>query len=115
MELTFTPSAIERIDALKQDTEGKLHLFYDTEGCGCGNSGIFSIRFVKEATPEDITIESNLGPVLVKRWSSHFLDEQMTLDYNAEKLSLVLKSDGQYFNNNVLVTDHAGCQLTARS
>lgn len=113
MHITFTEAALDRIDQLRGDTEGQLHLYYDTEGCGCGNSGIFSIRLVTAATDEDMTIDSNVGPVLVKRWSSHFLDQEMTLDYNPEKKSLILKSDGQYFNTNVLVTDQTGCQLTA--
>ncbi|AFS71466.1 iron-sulfur cluster biosynthesis family protein [Exiguobacterium antarcticum] len=112
MHITFTETALDRIDQLRGDTAGQLHLYYDTEGCGCGNSGIFSIRLVPAATSEDMTIDSNVGPVLVKRWSSHFLDQEMTLDYNAEKKSLILKSDGQYFNTNVLVTDQTGCQLT---
>ncbi|MDX1259406.1 iron-sulfur cluster biosynthesis family protein [Exiguobacterium sp. K1] len=113
MHITFTEAALGRIDQLRGDTEGQLHLYYDTEGCGCGNSGIFSIRLVEGAADEDMTIDSNVGPVLVKRWSSHFLDQEMTLDYNPEKKSLILKSDGQYFNTNVLVTDQTGCQLTA--
>jgi len=115
MNITFTPSAQERIRQLRGEVSGLLHLYYDTEGCGCGNSGIFSIRIVDEATSEDMTIDSNVGPVLVKRWSSHFLDQEMTLDYNAEKKALILKSDGQFFNTNVLVTDQTGCVLTVRS
>lgn len=112
MHITFTDPALDRIEHLRGTLEGHLHLYYDTEGCGCGNSGIFSIRFVESATDEDMTIDSNVGPVLVKRWSSHFLDQEMTLDYKEESKSLILKSDGQYFNTNVLVTDHTGCQLT---
>lgn len=115
MNVHITPSAITRIESLKGNREGQMHLFYETEGCGCGNSGIFEIRFVTETTPEDVEIESNVGPILIKNWTKIFLDEEMMIDYREDRRSLVLKSNGQVFNSNLLVTDGTGCQLRVPS
>ncbi len=62
MNVHITEPAQARIDALKGNRDGQMHLFYETEGCGCGNSGIFEIRYVTETTPEDVEIDSNVGP-----------------------------------------------------
>ncbi|WP_215141956.1 iron-sulfur cluster biosynthesis family protein [Exiguobacterium qingdaonense] len=115
MHVHITELALERIESLKGEREGQMHLFYETEGCGCGNSGIFEIRYVTETTPEDVEIDSNLGPILIKNWTKVFLDEQMKIDFLEDRRTLVLKSDGQVFNSNLLVTDGTGCQLNAPS
>ena len=115
MYVHITDSALDRIEALKGEREGRIHLFYETEGCGCGNSGIFEIRYVTETDSEDVEIDSNTGPILIKNWTKVFLDEKMKIDYREDKRSLVLKSDGQVFNANLLVTDGTGCQLNVPS
>ncbi|EFS03924.1 conserved hypothetical protein, partial [Listeria seeligeri FSL S4-171] len=50
MFITFTDSAKKRLEALRSDLPGQLHLYYDTEGCSCENSGIFTLRLVEEKT-----------------------------------------------------------------
>jgi len=115
MRVHITDQAQARIEELKGKREGRMHLFYETEGCGCGNSGIFEIRYVTETTAEDVEIESNLGPILIKNWTKIFLDDMMRIDYREDKRTLVLKSDGQVFNSNLLVTDGTGCQLNVPS
>ncbi|KDN56987.1 MAG: hypothetical protein LPJ96_09675 [Exiguobacterium sp.] len=115
MNVQITDSAKARIDALKGERDGQMHLFYETEGCGCGNSGIFEIRYVTETTSEDVEIDSNVGPILIKNWTKIFLDEDMIIDYRDDKRTLVLKSNGQVFNSNLLVTDGTGCQLNVPS
>ncbi|ECL8004787.1 TPA_asm: hypothetical protein GZK45_03015 [Listeria innocua] len=107
MYITFTDSAINRLNALRSNLSGKLHLYYDTEGCSCENSGIFTLRLVEEKTTEDDEIDSNIGPVLIKRWTEIFLEDALTIDYNDKEKTLILKSDGQYYNRNLLlVTDN---------
>ncbi|MDT0016089.1 iron-sulfur cluster biosynthesis family protein [Listeria swaminathanii] len=106
MHITFTDSAKNRLAALRSNLEGRLHLYYDTEGCSCENSGIFTLRLVEEKTAEDNEIESNIGPVLIKRWTEIFLEEALIIDYDDAQKTLILKSDGQYYNRNLLlVTD----------
>lgn len=103
MYITFTESAKNRLDALRSNLEGQLHLYYDTEGCSCENSGIFTLRLVEEKTAEDDAIESNIGPVLIKRWTKIFLEEALIIDYDDAQKTLLLKSDGQYYNRNLLL------------
>ncbi|MBC1500243.1 hypothetical protein HB943_06475 [Listeria weihenstephanensis] len=107
MNLTFTPSAISRLSALRGDHPGNLHLYYRTEGCGCENSGIFTLKLVTETTPEDIEFSSNLGPILIARWTAVFLEEELKIDYDATSNVLILKSDGQFYNRNLLLMDVA--------
>ncbi len=92
-------------------------MYYDTEGCSCENSGIFTLRLVDEKTAEDDEIESNIGPVLIKRWTEMFLEEALTIDYNDTEKTMILKSDGQYYNRNLLLvtnTDEViSCPITS--
>ncbi|MBC1567704.1 hypothetical protein HCJ20_02135 [Listeria sp. FSL L7-1425] len=103
MYITFTDSAKDRLRALRSNLEGQLHLYYDTEGCSCENSGIFTLRLVEGKTAEDDEIESNIGPVLIKRWTEIFLEEALIIDYDDTQKTLMLKSDGQYYNRNLLL------------
>ncbi|MBC2191161.1 hypothetical protein HCB44_02545 [Listeria sp. FSL L7-0229] len=103
MYITFTDSAKDRLHALRSNLEGQLHLYYDTEGCSCENSGIFTLRLVEGKTAEDDEIESNIGPVLIKRWTEIFLEEALIIDYDDSQKMLMLKSDGQYYNRNLLL------------
>ncbi|EUJ44945.1 iron-sulfur cluster biosynthesis family protein [Paenilisteria rocourtiae] len=105
MNLTFTETAISCIDALRGNLPGKLYLYYLTEGCGCENSGIFTLKLATEATTEDIEFSSNLGPILIARWTAVFLEEQLKIDYNAKSNALILKSDSQFYNRNLLLMD----------
>ncbi|MGC7148053.1 iron-sulfur cluster biosynthesis family protein [Listeria ivanovii] len=134
MFITFTNSAKERLNALRAGLSGQLHLYYDMEGCSCENSGIFTLRLVEERTKEDDEIESNIGPIensgiftlrlveertkeddeiesnigpiLIKRWTEMFLEDELTIDYDDIEKTMMLKSDGQYYNRNLLlVTD----------
>lgn len=102
MYIQFTPQAIERYHELRGNKEGMLHLFYETEGCGCGNSGIFSLHLVSEMTAEDKVIQSNVGDLLIKDWTMHFLEASLVIDYLPEKNALVLKGDSGYYNTNLL-------------
>ncbi|HAO5758424.1 TPA: hypothetical protein IQC35_000544 [Listeria monocytogenes] len=117
MYITFTDSAKNRLAALRSNLEGRLYLYYDTEGCSCENSGIFTLRLVEEKTVEDDEIESNIGPVLIKRWTEMFLEEALTIDYNDTEKTMILKSDGQYYNRNLLLvtnTDEViSCPVTS--
>ncbi|WP_048627041.1 iron-sulfur cluster biosynthesis family protein [Listeria ivanovii] len=106
MFITFTNSAKERLNALRAGLSGQLHLYYDMEGCSCENSGIFTLRLVEERTKEDDEIESNIGPILIKRWTEMFLEDELTIDYDDIEKTMMLKSAGQYYNRNLLlVTD----------
>lgn len=106
MYITFTESAKNRLQALRSNLAGQLHLYYDTEGCSCENSGIFTLRLVEDKTAEDNEIDSNIGPVLIKRWTEIFLEEALIIDYDDTAKTMILKSDGQYYNRNLLlVTD----------
>ncbi|MBC1945552.1 hypothetical protein HCA00_01390 [Listeria booriae] len=108
MNLTFTPAAIRRIELLRGDLPGRLHLDYSTDGCVCENSGIFRLRLVTEPTSEDTEFTSNLGPILIKKWTAVFLEEVLTIDFDPKTTALILKSDGQYYNQNLLFADTAG-------
>ncbi|MBM5596050.1 hypothetical protein D8Y16_02640 [Listeria seeligeri] len=103
MFITFTDSAKKRLEALRSDLPGQLHLYYDTEGCSCENSGIFTLRLVEEKTKEDKVIESTIGPILIKQWTEIFLEDQLTIDYDDIEKTMLLKSDGQYYNRNLLL------------
>ncbi|EFO7247303.1 hypothetical protein PV598_000554 [Listeria monocytogenes] len=117
MYITFTDSAKNRLAALRSNLQGRLHLYYDTEGCSCENSGIFTLRLVEEKTAEDDEIESNIGPVLIKRWTEMFLEEALTIDYNDTEKTMILKSDGQYYNRNLLLVTNTeeviSCPVTS--
>lgn len=105
MNLTFTPAAISRVHALRQGLPGDLYLYYLTEGCGCENSGIFTLKLATETTPEETQFPSNLGPILIARWTAVFLEEQLKIDFDSKSNALILKSDSQFYNRNLLLMD----------
>ncbi|MBC1483306.1 hypothetical protein HCJ52_12485 [Listeria sp. FSL L7-1485] len=103
MFIRFTNSAKKRLEVLRSGLPGQLHLYYDTEGCACENSGIFTLRLVEKQTKEDDEVESNIGPILIKRWTKIFLEEELIIDYDDKAKVMMLKSDGQYYNRNLLL------------
>ncbi|ALV21932.1 MULTISPECIES: iron-sulfur cluster biosynthesis family protein [Carnobacterium] len=113
MFLEITEAAQQRISKAQTLNPGKLVVYYESRiGCICGNNGIFTLKLTQQEDPElDTTLASSLGDLPIQGWSLDFLDEQLTLNYQKEKNTLVLKGASGLINPNVLITDDTGSSV----
>ncbi|WP_337019961.1 iron-sulfur cluster biosynthesis family protein [Oceanobacillus massiliensis] len=81
MKLEITPDAQLKLEQLRTEKDHYLLLWYDTEGCGCGVSGLPAIRFIGERDPKHhVTIENDDVHVLIDEAKSVFFANNMKLD-----------------------------------
>lgn len=109
MYLTITESAQKKIETTCSRHPGQLVFYYESRiGCTCGNNGIFLLKIIQQNDPElDATVSSSLGDLPVQGWSLPFLDDEMKLDYNETKSTLVLRSNSGLINDNLLILNAA--------
>ncbi|WP_223702324.1 iron-sulfur cluster biosynthesis family protein [Sutcliffiella deserti] len=99
MKVTFTERAAQRVQAKLQNQEGKwLKLKYDTEGCGCVVSGVSALWITPDKEQDDVTLETNVGPLLMEKSKLLFFDEDMTVDFVESANTYMLKCPSQILN-----------------
>ncbi|WP_170287576.1 iron-sulfur cluster biosynthesis family protein [Aquibacillus halophilus] len=81
MRLSITPQALERVIELQGSDQNYLWLYYDTEGCGCGVSGLPSVRFATSKNDSYQLVESNKLQVIIHKQQAVFFAKEMKLDY----------------------------------
>jgi len=86
LKITFTSAAIEKLKPILSATDKQLKFFHDTEGCGCGMSGI----------PDPL-------PFYYAPRHKVFYEEHLTVDFNSSSYSYRLKSDSQIYTTNLRV------------
>ncbi|OLN22565.1 heme biosynthesis protein HemY [Domibacillus antri] len=102
MDITITPAASEKINALKNREDGILKLKWDTEGNGCVLNGVPTLWYVDEADADhDVLLETNDMPILVEKPKMVFYDEELKIDYSAEAGMFQLKSPNQILNGRM--------------
>ena len=106
MKIILTEKAVVQLNT-GPETAGDAHLklVYDAEGCGCAVSGIASLWIVPGPQEGDAQAESNWGRLWYEPRQEVFFDEELILDYRAEKRAFVLKSKGQIYNPLLLPVD----------
>jgi uncharacterized protein YqkB len=82
MKLTVTETALEKIQALQDETHRYLVLFYDTVGIGCKVNGIPTVRLAEEPRAHDIDVESEAIPALIDQQQEVFFAEEVKLDFS---------------------------------
>ena len=99
MHITFTEAALHRIDQLRGETTCQLHLYYDTEGCGCAVNGVPAFHIVSNPEDLDITIESNVPELtfIIDGHRAVFFEEELILSTDPGDRSLRLSSNGQHY------------------
>lgn len=109
MFLDITELAQQKIKQTCSYHTGQLVFYYESRiGCTCGNNGIFLLKITQQNDSElDTTLASSLGNLPIQEWSLPFLDDQMKLDYNSSKHTLILRSDSGLINDNVLIINDA--------
>ncbi|GAP03310.1 hypothetical protein FPFC_060280 [Fructobacillus pseudoficulneus] len=102
MKITFTQAAIDRLQKFTGD-DVKIVLDFD-DGVGpfsneanCTLALSFNLLFVNK--DQDLSefgsvLDSNLGPVYAKPYSTQQMDEDMTIDVNAKYLRYSLAGRG---------------------
>lgn len=105
MKITITDYAAEKINQYRVGREGLLKLKYDAEECGCVMCGVTNLWLVSELEDDDYEIETNNGGIYVEKSKEVFLDEVLTIDFNADAHCFQLKSPNQYLNPRMNIFD----------
>jgi iron-sulfur cluster insertion protein len=97
MKLTFTQTALDRLQQKIQNKKGFLKLKHDTEGCGCVVSGVAALVLV-DGIENNATKMSTNGPDLYMEYNTEvFFDTDMTIDI-AIGNHFTLKSPSEMLN-----------------
>ncbi|SDL64246.1 iron-sulfur cluster biosynthesis family protein [Sediminibacillus halophilus] len=88
MHLTITEAALNRLQQeMKEDKQGFLQIYYDTEGC-CGVNGVPTIRWRGFKHPDDLEVENEHLSVIIHPQQATFFEKEMTLDFNQQTFRL---------------------------
>lgn len=89
MELIITQSAENKIKELNTSEQEYLWLFYDTDDCGCGVSGMPTVRLTDQTNDYFKFVDNKSFQVIIHKQQATFFAEQMKLDYlgNSFRLS----------------------------
>lgn len=114
MYLTVTDSAKERLAFIQEKNDGQLALAYGDVpgGFACGIRGTFSLKLVTSDQADlDMSMDSNIGEILVQSAHLDDLDENLKLDYKKAYNSLILKSDNSTISPDLSVVDNDNKKL----
>ncbi|MGD7045503.1 iron-sulfur cluster biosynthesis family protein [Jeotgalibacillus proteolyticus] len=101
MKIEITERAAEKIREKMINKNGFVKLKYDTEGTGCVMNGVPVLWYVDEAEEGDVSIETNLFPILVEKPKMVFYDKELKIDYSEGSKMFQLKSPGQTINGRM--------------
>lgn len=102
MHITFTESAIQQLEPY---AGGTLRLVYDSEGCGCAVNGVPSLWLVTNPEPKDLHADAEPFKVVFSPKHEVFFEDELKIDYRADKKSYILKSNGQIYNAGMDLID----------
>lgn len=100
MHITFTEAAARKLAPHLVDG-AMLKLFYDTQGCGCGMSGVPALQLVEEIVAHDKRAEGDPFPFLYEQWYEVFFEPRLKIDYRAVDDSFSLRSDSGIYTTHL--------------
>jgi len=80
MQLTVTNDALKEIEKMNPNNKYHLLMWYDTEGCGCGVSGMPIVQLTDEQDATYKKITSNYSRTLIDEEQAIFFANNMKLD-----------------------------------
>ena len=101
MRIRMTEAAKE---ALAAKNVNVLRLVYDTENC-CAVNGVPMLWSVDRPENDDEQVETNGPVVYLEKGKEVFFEENMVLDYKADTGCFQLKSDSQFYNPCMSLSD----------
>lgn len=107
MNINLTSQAIEHLQPYINDDNTVLKLVYDADGCGCAVSGIPALWVLtKQQLQEDVQ-DALQEPLRIVYEARHevFFEDQLKLDYLADKRAFKLSSVGQIYAADLAVID----------
>jgi len=108
MKITFTDCAIKRLAPVFSNTNKRLKLKYDTDGCGCAVSGVVSLWLVDDVDEDDLVVETNFVPIVLEKSRLVFYDDIMTIDTVESLNCFQLKSPNQIINPRMSLVERSG-------
>ena len=114
MRIRLTDAAASRVKE-QLGANGRLKLTYDAEGCGCAVSGVPALWIVDAPGPTDAETAAEPLPVLYEPRHEVFFDEEMKLDYHAQRDVFSLKSDTQIYHTQLLLKDRRKSQAASKA
>lgn len=107
MFIQFTADAINKIQSIMNQNKatGKLKLAYDTDGCGCAVNGVAALWLVDVPESNDTVHACDPFEVWIDRKQEVFFEESMTIDYKAEGVRFILRSNSQTYNAHMSLVD----------
>jgi uncharacterized protein YqkB len=110
MNIQLTPAALARLQEVCQLVTPKLYLLYDNEGCGCAVNGVPHLLVVQQ-TPAYVAIAQSEGAyIYFNPLHAIYFEEQMTIDYQPERMAFTLKSSQQIYTNDLRISGIADSQ-----
>ncbi|MBM7569753.1 iron-sulfur cluster biosynthesis family protein [Aquibacillus albus] len=88
MELSITAQAKEIINQWKEPHHHYLLLHYDTDDCGCGVSGLPTIRLVEKIDNTYYSVENDDFNVMIHHQQSIFFADKIKLHYKGNGFRL---------------------------
>lgn len=105
INIQFSKAAKEAIRKKMKQKDVVLKLVYDTEGCGCGVSGVPTLYMVDEIQ-DGVKAKSDTFPIYYDEQQRVFFEEQLMIDINHHAYgAFVLKSNGQIYSSYMSLVD----------
>lgn len=104
MQIHCTKAALQHIAERQGQSEAKLKLVYNIEGCGCALSGVSEL-WLMEHVLEDDALSTGAYPIYYDTRHAVFFEDEMTIDYSPSRRAFTLKSNGQIYNASMLLYD----------
>lgn len=100
MRITFTQDAVNKLQPLFTNNK-QLKFLHDAVGCTCADDGVPTLTFVDSPTSEDRTGEADPFPFYYEPRHEVYYEDHMTIHYDTERHSFILKSDAQIYTMNL--------------
>lgn len=101
MNIQCTDQAVTEITRQININQAKLKLAHDAEGCGCIMSGIAQLWVVDQEDEFDLSSPGETFPIWYDARHEVFFEDEIQIDYVAQKKSFVLKSNNQIYNSTM--------------
>lgn len=103
MQITFTPSAQEKLIPILAATNKQLKFLHDSEGSGCADNGVPTLQLIEAPAKGDAAGIADPIPFYYEPRHHIYYEKHMKIDYNESNSSFVLKSDSQIYNRHLRI------------
>jgi uncharacterized protein YqkB len=101
MFISFSASAVRKLSPYLEDGSAKLKFLYDTEGCGCGMSGVPALQLVSSLSTYDREAQGEPFAFYYEPHHEVFYNEPLRIDYNESAGSFSLSGDSQIYTKHL--------------